>query len=58
MEWLQSAWAWLAGGGGLAIVTLLLAISEFLGMFDKVKANSVYQAIRDGIVWLYGQLKK
>jgi hypothetical protein len=41
---MENIMGWIAG-----VVALLFAISEFLGMFDKIKANGVFQAIKNGL---------
>ena len=37
------------------VVTLLLAISEFLGMFSKVASNSIFQLIKNVLKLLAGK---
>jgi len=57
MEFLAKAWEWICGPSGVALFAALWAISEFLGSFDKVKSNGVFQAIKNGLAWVKEKLK-
>ena len=57
MEFLEKAWAWISGPYGLAIFVGLLAISEALGVIEKVESNSIYQFIKKGLVWIVEKIR-
>lgn len=56
-ESLQIAWTWLMDGNGYVLFAALWAVSEFLSVFSKVKANGIFQAIRGGIKWCWDKFK-
>jgi len=45
------------GPGGVLLFAALFAVSEFLTVFPKVAANGVFQAIRNGVKWVFEKLK-
>jgi len=49
---------WLKGDGGLMLLGALLAISEFLSVFPKVKSNGVFQFLVNGLKWVKDLLIK
>lgn len=57
MEKFQMVIDWLMANK-VVLVTLLLAISEVLALIPQLKANSIAQAIFNGIKWLYGWATK
>lgn len=57
MDKLQMVIDWLMANK-IVLVTLLLAISEVLVLIPQVKANSVAQAIFNGIKWIYNWATK
>ena len=58
MEFLMKVWEWMSIGNGLIIVVAILAVSECLALIPVVKANSVYQAIYNGLGWLKEKFTK
>lgn len=57
MEFITQAWEWLSGPNGVVLFGALFAISEFLGVFDKIQSNGVFQVIKKGIKWILAKLK-
>ena len=58
MEKITLVIEWLKGDGGLMMLAALLAVSEFLSVFPKVKSNGVFQFIVNGRKWLKDLLFK
>lgn len=52
---LQQVWAWIQLHGTDILVALLL-ISEGLAYVPQIKANSVFQAVVNGLKWLKAKL--
>jgi hypothetical protein len=61
MEFLSKAWAFIMSPEGMqmlaVIAAALFAVSEGLALIPSVKANSVFQAIQNGIKWVMNKLK-
>ncbi len=55
MATLASIWAWVMSDG-LLYVSVLLAVSESLAAIPAVKANSIYQAVSNGLKWIKDKL--
>jgi hypothetical protein len=49
MEMILSIYAWMQSPHGVALLIALISISEFLGMYPKIQANSIFQLIVSGL---------
>lgn len=58
VEKVMALYAWLAGPNGAILFAVLLGISEALAAIPAIKANSVFQAIKNAIVFLKEKLAK
>ena len=52
MATIMAIYAWLIGPNGALYFGVLFAISEALSLIPAIKANGVFQAIYNGLVWL------
>jgi hypothetical protein len=52
MEFITNVIAWCSSPVGAAVFIALFAVSEALAMIPSVAANSVFQAVKNAIVWL------
>ncbi len=46
----------LKGANGAIVMGALLAMSEALALIPSVKANSIFQAVVNGLVWIKDKL--
>ena len=56
MQTLLAVYQWLSGPQGALMLAVLLGISESLALIPQVKANSIFEAIYNGLVFIKNKL--
>lgn len=56
MDKLMEIGAWLVGPQAALLYLALWQVSEFLGSNDKIKANGIYQLIKQGLGYLIAKV--
>lgn len=49
MHYVLAVWQFLHSDGGVALLAALVALSEALAYIPSIKANSIFQAITNGL---------